>query len=436
MKKINLLFLTLAMAFSFNISAQADVGLTSIVSPVDGSTILPLGNSLFVVKMKNFGSAAITGASLGKIVMTVNGTVFREVTITNTQISIAAGADISLQTFSINLDSILKVTSPSTVCLYNVTPGDVDITNDTACGTYTRSTATLKLESQSVVLLNPVPGPGNTVEVGAAIAQLQFVVKNVSSIALPVGTVIPYMVSFDGGTPGAITGTLQAALAVGATTTRTVNFTATAPSTVTAFDLCAWTTLPGVGANDTTCTTYNTLPNTDPKITSFSPANAKCKETVTINGTNFDPTPAGNTVKFRGVAATVLTASATKLTVEVPTGIANTLISVEVTVGGVVKKGEAATTFVYDGCDAAEPEVGMYEINNTFGKVYYANNSLNVVANQAGLKMIQVVNMTGQIIFQEVRDLQENNVEVIDLSTSPSGVYVVNIEGYSTTFVK
>ena len=50
MKKLNLLFLTLAMAFSFNMSAQVDVGLTAINSPADGSTILPLGNSTFVVK--------------------------------------------------------------------------------------------------------------------------------------------------------------------------------------------------------------------------------------------------------------------------------------------------------------------------------------------------------------------------------------------------
>mgnify|MGYP007047675629 FL=1 len=51
MKKLNLLFLTLAMAFSFNMSAQVDVGLTAINSPVDGSSILPLGNSMFVIKM-------------------------------------------------------------------------------------------------------------------------------------------------------------------------------------------------------------------------------------------------------------------------------------------------------------------------------------------------------------------------------------------------
>lgn len=433
MKKLNLLFLTLAMAFSFNMSAQVDVGLTAINSPADGSTILPLGNSTFVVKMKNFGSSTITGGSLGKIVMTVNGVVFREVTITNTQISIAAGADINLQTFAINLDSILQVTSPSTVCLYNVTPNDADNSNDTACGTYTKSTATLKLESESVVILDPVPGAGNTIEVGTGIVQLQYVIKNSSSVALPAGTVIPYMIQFDGGTPGAITGTLQAALAVGATTTRTVNYAATAPNTVTAFDICAWTTLPGTGTNDTTCTTYNTLPNTDPKITSFAPTKGKCGETVTINGSNFDPTPAGNTVKFRGTAATVLTASATKLTVEVPTGISSGFISVEVNDGGTVKKGETSTGFVYDGCN-----VGVYEINNDFGNVYYSNNSLNVVVNgkNAGAKQIQIMNMAGQIIFDEVRDLESTSVETIDVSAMPNGVYVVNIEGYSTTFAK
>jgi hypothetical protein len=50
----------------------------------------------------------------------------------------------------------------------------------------------------------------------------------------------------------------------------------------------------------------------------FSPASGVVGTTVVISGENFDPAAANNVVKFNGVAASVLTASATKLTAAVP----------------------------------------------------------------------------------------------------------------------
>jgi photosystem II stability/assembly factor-like uncharacterized protein len=57
-----------------------------------------------------------------------------------------------------------------------------------------------------------------------------------------------------------------------------------------------------------------------PVITSFSPASGPVGTTVTISGTGFDATMAGNTVYFGAVQATVTAASPTSLTVTVPTG--------------------------------------------------------------------------------------------------------------------
>lgn len=67
-----------------------------------------------------------------------------------------------------------------------------------------------------------------------------------------------------------------------------------------------------------------------PTITNFSPTSAQMGSTVTINGTNFDPTPANNTVKFNGTVSVVTQATATSLKVTVPTGATTGTITVNV----------------------------------------------------------------------------------------------------------
>jgi RHS repeat-associated protein len=55
-------------------------------------------------------------------------------------------------------------------------------------------------------------------------------------------------------------------------------------------------------------------------VVQLSPARGEVGATVTIEGTGFSTTPASNTVKFNGTAASVSAASATSLTVKVPVG--------------------------------------------------------------------------------------------------------------------
>lgn len=55
-----------------------------------------------------------------------------------------------------------------------------------------------------------------------------------------------------------------------------------------------------------------------PTITSFTPTAAPVGTTITITGTNFDPTPANNVVYFGATRATVSASTATELTVTVP----------------------------------------------------------------------------------------------------------------------
>ena len=80
-----------------------------------------------------------------------------------------------------------------------------------------------------------------------------------------------------------------------------------------------------------------------PTISSFGPINGEVGSTVTIEGTNFDSTPANNSVLFNGVSASVVSATATELTVRVPDATTGP-ISVAVNGGTPVA---STTNFVY-----------------------------------------------------------------------------------------
>ena len=67
-----------------------------------------------------------------------------------------------------------------------------------------------------------------------------------------------------------------------------------------------------------------------PTITSFTPTSGNVGTTVTITGTNFDTTPANNTVFFGPSGATVSAATTTQLTTTVPVGTTHTPITVTV----------------------------------------------------------------------------------------------------------
>ncbi len=70
-----------------------------------------------------------------------------------------------------------------------------------------------------------------------------------------------------------------------------------------------------------------------PTITSFAPVKDTTGAQVTITGNNFSTTPANNIVKFNGVSATVLSATATQIVVTIPTGL-NISGTVTITISG------------------------------------------------------------------------------------------------------
>ena len=92
----------------------------------------------------------------------------------------------------------------------------------------------------------------------------------------------------------------------------------------------------GITARSNTDFTVILSPNA-PQITSFSPGQGEVGTNVTITGDNFSPTRANNTVKFNGVKATVISATATEIQASVPSNATTGKITVEV-------NGETATS--------------------------------------------------------------------------------------------
>jgi hypothetical protein len=90
---------------------------------------------------------------------------------------------------------------------------------------------------------------------------------------------------------------------------------------------------------------------TAPIVTSYTPGAAPAGSTVSISGIRFGQTPADNIVYFGAVKATILTATSTNLTVQVPYGATYAPISVTTTGG----TGYAAKEFVltFKGGDTA-----------------------------------------------------------------------------------
>jgi len=76
---------------------------------------------------------------------------------------------------------------------------------------------------------------------------------------------------------------------------------------------------PNYSPNGTVSVFHNNTIVPPPTITSFSPTSAKTGTSVTITGTNFNTTAANNIVFFGATQATVTAATATQLTVTVPT---------------------------------------------------------------------------------------------------------------------
>lgn len=94
----------------------------------------------------------------------------------------------------------------------------------------------------------------------------------------------------------------------------------------------------GGGGGDSSGSTAGT--SSAPTITSFNPTSGPTGTTVTITGTNFSTTPANNTVRLNGIATVVTAATATSLTVTIPSSASTGTVSV-LAAGGVATSSDS-----------------------------------------------------------------------------------------------
>ena len=144
-----------------------------------------------------------------------------------------------------------------------------------------------------------------------------------------------------------------------------------------------------------------------PYINSFSPESGQIGSKVTINGTGFSTNLENNVVMFNGVAAEVISATQTQLSVIVPTNATTGKISLEVGCAFV------ATTddFVIETMGVNDSELNQISIypNPTMGKIFLSKS----------VKEVSIYNLSGQkmpVVLDE---------KSLDLSGFASGIYII-----------
>ncbi|MBY0433214.1 MAG: gliding motility-associated C-terminal domain-containing protein [Cyclobacteriaceae bacterium] len=108
-----------------------------------------------------------------------------------------------------------------------------------------------------------------------------------------------------------------------------------------------------------------------PYIASFTPIIGLSGTVVTLTGTNFDPTPANNTVKFNGMVAVVTASTATSITTSVPVGATTGFITVSVGCA----TGISQVPYTVDSCVPADEKNALVQLYNATDGANWTNNA-------------------------------------------------------------
>jgi len=119
------------------------------------------------------------------------------------------------------------------------------------------------------------------------------------------------------------------------------------------------TTAGGTATSTTMFTVTGAAPpagNLSPTITNINPVSGAVGTVVTITGTNFSATPAGNTIKFNGTLAPATIETATMLKLRVPTGATTGKVTVATATGTATSTGTFTVTVPTGGmCQSSGP---------------------------------------------------------------------------------
>jgi len=166
--------------------------------------------------------------------------------------------------------------------------------------------------------------------------------------------------------------------------------------------------------------------NSEPYITSFTPASGTTGTTVTINGINFNTTPGNNFVNFNGIPATVVSATPTRLTVVVPQNATTGEISVAVGCGFVASTNDFTVT-----------ALGISDFNNS--KIALFPNPSNGVFNisadvLSGTSEVNLFDLNGRNVYQSTTENLKN--ESLDFTHLQNGIYLLTIKNNNEIYTK
>lgn len=211
---------------------------------------------------------------------------------------------------------------------------------------------------------------GITRQPSTTLAVLQF-----TPSASPIGSTVTIYGTGFSATPSSNTVKFNGTTATVLTASTTI-LTATVPSGATTGTISVT-----VGANTATSAASFTVGSGAPTLASFTPAVANYGTTVTLTGTNYDPTPINNRMGFTAAMGAVATATSTSITVPVPSTAQTGPISVS-TVNGTA----TSSTELY----VAPPGVVATDVQYT-GRITVDGST--VVAS------ITTANKTGLLVF-------------------------------------
>lgn len=180
-------------------------------------------------------------------------------------------------------------------------------------------------------------------------------------------------------------------------------------------------------------------PSSTLAVLQFTPSSGPVGTTVTIYGTGFSATPASNTVKFNGTAATVLTASTTVLTANVP--VSATTGTISVTVGATTATSSATFTVgasPVPTISSFSPAVGTagttvtitgtnYDTTPTKNKVTFSP-TYSVVATASSTSLSTAVPVGAQSGKLGVTTVNGNVLSTNDFFVTPSGVTPADVQ--------
>lgn len=257
MKKLTKL---IACLFSFLLVAGTlsgqDIGVNSIISPVNGTA---LGTGITIplqTTMKNFGSTTIpANTPFDFFVKAGNNNSIKFPIFLNQDLT--SGSEVNLPGI-VYTPAANTPSGPLEICYWVKLAGDADASNDTLCSTIHIYSTKRDVGVTSII----TPDPNSTSLVPGDTTEFEFILKNFGDSGLVAGQIIRLAMLINNDTVKSIGKVIQLQSALAAGASAVVPITVVLPSLLPAsVSVCFESRyiIDNVASNNKTCATYNTV---------------------------------------------------------------------------------------------------------------------------------------------------------------------------------